>query len=168
MDKLVILLGILIICCIVFVISKVRGYGSIYGPGYESFTGIMDQVESAAAAATAAAAAASTNSTASVDMKGDKKNEEEIPIEPFELASDKHELSLKATTKNKALELLTKNIKEAFLSKRLEAFTDKDTDDNTNCTSQGKEYKSKEVSSGCNDPAYIRKDSIPCYACNLK
>jgi hypothetical protein len=163
MDKLLILLGILIICCVVFVVSKVRGYGSIYGPGYEPFSNNDPANQTAPTNQTAPA-----NQTEVVDMKGDDKMPEEVPIEPFQLASDKHELSLKTTTKNKALNLLTKNIKEAFLSKRLEAFTDKDTDDNSNCIAQGKEYKSKEASSGCNDPAYIRKDSIPCYACTLK
>jgi hypothetical protein len=166
MDKLLILLGILIICCIIFVISKTRDYGSINGPGYEPFMGVMDQIN--AAAKTAATNAADANSTPIVDMKGDEKDDEVVPVEPFQLASDKHELSLKTTTQNKALDLLTKAIKETFISKRMEAFTDKETGDTTNCTAQGKEYKSKEASSGCNDPAYIRKDSIPCYACSLK
>ena len=71
--------------------------------------------------------------------------------------------SMYASVSPKILSDIRKAVKEEILSERSKPVVPNCDADNTNSTAQGKEY-----SSGCNDPNYIRKDSIPCWNCTLK
>jgi hypothetical protein len=71
--------------------------------------------------------------------------------------------SMYASISPKLLGDIRKTVKNEIIAERSKPVIPNCDSDNTDSTAQGKEY-----SSGCNDPAYIRKDSIPCWNCAVK
>jgi hypothetical protein len=71
--------------------------------------------------------------------------------------------SMYASISPKLLGDIRKAVKNEIIAERSKPVVPNCNADYTDSTAQGKEY-----SSGCNNPEYIRKDSIPCWNCTVK
>jgi hypothetical protein len=105
-----------------------------------------------------------SNISNKIDLAKNAAENIKFPTEiNFKEASPEQVQSMYASISPKLLSDIRKVVKKEILSDRTKPVLPNSNADNTNSTLQGKDY-----SSGCNDPTYIRKDSIPCWNCSLK
>jgi hypothetical protein len=177
MNTTVLLLGLLTLCCFLFVLIQSRGS---YIETYEDLNKSMKMkaheyfeeapgASGAVAAPAVAAPGAATPEAVASPIAAEAAGKEEVVKTNIEPVSEEHKKSVEATEKIKAVQGFTGFIKQGLITDRFEnPVIPSHVGTHSDAILQGFQMQSS-ANPGCDrDPRYIRKDSVPCYNCSLK
>lgn len=162
----ILLLGILTLCCFLFVMIQSRRN---YLESYEDLNKGM-KVKSQEYFEEMPVASASVAPTPVVSGDVAESTEKVVEKTKIPAVSEEHKKSVEATEKIKQVQGFMSYVKEKFMNDRNETpvIPSNNTNTTTDSIIQGFQMHSS-ANPGCDmDPRYIRKDSIPCYNCTLK
>jgi len=165
----ILLLGILTLCCLLFVVIQSRRN---YLESYEDLNKGMkmkahEYFEEMPVQSASMGVPTPAFDTASEPVASPSSTEVEKTKIPA--ASEEHKKSVEATEKIKQVQGFVGFVKEKFRTDRFENPVIPSHDEtHTDSIIQGFQMQSS-ANPGCDmDPRYIRKDSVPCYNCTLK